>query len=161
MGFSQYGLGTRGDYLMRLAWTCSCALESRLAPAVAFTLTLPYLHLYFRLRLLYYSPKYLTSGTRCPCDRLEGNRPCAPCMARRVLIPCVAPDPRVETRDEVSREARLWNATRIAPAVPKADRDLLPVADHDLAVAAEVVDATVAGVTAERPAQKAPRGAQK
>lgn len=146
---------------MRLALICNSALESRLAPAVTFTFTLPYLHLYFRLRLLYYSPKYLTSGTRCPCDHLEGNRPYAPCVARRALIPCGAPDPRVEICDEVSREARLWNATRIAPTVPKADRDLLPVVDHYLAVAAEVVDATVAGVTAERPAQKAPRGAQK
>lgn len=82
-------------------------------------------------------------------------------MAPRALIPCVAPDPRVEARDEVSREAHLRDTTRIDTTVPEADRNLLPVADHDLAVVVEVVDATVAGVTAEHPAQKVPRGAQK
>jgi len=86
-------------------------------------------------------------------------------MARRALIPCVAPDPPVKTRDEVSREAHLQHATKVAATVPVADRDPPPVVDHgrdpDLAVVAEVDDATVTRVTAERPAPKAPRGAQK
>lgn len=67
----------------------------------------------------------------------------------------------MKTRDEVSREARLQHAIRIAATVPEADRDLLPVVGHDLAVVAEVVDATIAGVTAEPPVPKLPRGAQK
>lgn len=71
-------------------------------------------------------------------------------MARRAL-PCVDLCPPVRTC-----EARLLLET-----IPRADHDLLPVADHHLAVEAEVGDATVAGVTAEHPALKVPQGAQK
>lgn len=71
-------------------------------------------------------------------------------MARRVL-PWVDPFPPVKTR-----AARLQLTT-----IPRADRDLLPVADHHLAAKAEADDATVAGVTAEHPASKVLQGAQK
>lgn len=107
----------------------------------------PSLNYYPRLRTLFAIPRVIQLR---PCH-LHLALP----LSERVLVPCVAPDHHEGTLEEVFPGVR----PSIAAAL-QAVRDLR-AADPDLAVAVEVVGATGAQVTAERPVRRVPQGAQK
>lgn len=100
----------------------------------------------------------------CHCDRLEGGRLCDLPPTQRGLVPCVAPDRRRKTLDEVFPGAHPGTAAALVAArdpIRAADLPAAAAAAAALALAAEVADATEVQVTVERRVREALHAARK
>lgn len=98
----------------------------------------------------------------CHYDHLEGGRLCDLPPTQRGLVPCVAPDHRRKTLDEVFPGAHPGTAAALVAARdPIRAADLPAAAAAAAALAAEVVDATEVQVTVERRVREALHAARR